>query len=253
MYLVVYTASLYIPQIVASLFFGIAINIIWDLPEHHIHYVLRHTWVLKPGPNDTNHKPQSTMYGFVVPSSYIYKLAVYIITMLLCVGGIFWHEFLLEITIQHSCNPSEVDCFFIKSFWDIVKLVEPIDCKLAATCSSELGQLTFHCLKYKFDFTGASLTAGTVLGFSVAIIKVLPICFLFLKRCDTQRYRTLQYLIAFSLLCVLISFVLYILAFQNTCITFSIFCKFFIISGGFLLSLTVPFLDFKLIPASRHQ
>ena len=156
MYLVAYFVSFNIPVWVSGLFWGSAIvNIIWNLPEHHIHYVLRQTWILKPGPNNTNDKPQSTMYGFVVPSSYICMLAKYITTMLLSVAGIFWHEFLLEETIQDSCNPSEVDCFFIKSYWDLFKLIEPVDCNHVASRMS--GNPTFRCFKYKFDFTGVHL------------------------------------------------------------------------------------------------
>ena len=227
-------------------------RIIWSsrLPEHHIHYVLRQTWILKPGPNDTDDRPQSTMYGFVVPRLYIYCLAMYITLMLYRVAGIFWHEFLLEEMPQHSCNPSEVDCFFIKNFWDMFKLfAEPIiDCNHVP--SSVSANPPFLCYKYKFDFTGASLTAGPVLGFSAAIIKVLPICFLFLKRCETQRYRTLQYPIAF--LCFLIGLVLSIIALLNFW-KYTTSMKLDIFSLGILLSLTVPFLDFRLIPASRDQ
>ena len=249
MYLVAYTASLYIPAVVAGFFLGVVIHILWDLPEHHIHYVLRHTWILKPGPKDTKENPQSTMYGFVVPSLYIRMLAIYIMTMLLSVAGIFWNVFLLEETTRHSCSPSEVDCFIIENFWDIFKFAEPItDCNHVASRVS--GNPTLHCSKYKFDFTGASLSAGPVLGFSAAIIKVLPICFLFLKRCDTQRYRTLQYPIAF--LCLLITLVLFVLTVQNFRKPATAL-KLISISFGILLSLTVPFLDFKLIPASRDQ
>ena len=246
MYAVAYIASAVIPVMVVWLLWGYVIKFILNLPEHHNHYLLRHAWILKPGPNDTKHRPQSTMYGFVVPSSYIYMLAVYIPFMLSCVAGIFWLEFLLEETSQHSCNPSEVECFFIKKFWNI--LIEPIDCNHVARRVS--GNPTFTCFKYKFDFTGASLTAGPVLGFSAAIIKVLPICFLFLKRYETQMYKTLQYPIA--LLCLLISLVLFILAVRNL-FKFGLFLKLFSISSGILVSLTIPFLNFQPIPESRDQ
>ena len=248
MYLVAYTASLHIPLLIASTVSGEVIKTIWDLPEHHIHYVLRQIWLLKPGPNDTDHKPQSTMYGFVVPSSYIRLLAVYITLMLLCTLGIFWNEFLLEKNIQYF-NPSKVDCFFIKSYWDRFKLVEPIDCN-NHVASRVSGNPTFECYKYKFDLTGASLAAAPVLAFSAAIIKVLPICFLFLKQCDTQRYRRLQHRIAF--LCFFIASALLMLAGKNLQ-EFTTALKLCSISYGILLSLTVSILDFRLIPAARDQ
>ena len=251
MYLVAYLASLHISKVVVGFFWEFAIGFILDLPEHHIHYVLRHTWILKPGPNDTDHKPQSTMYGFVVPSSYIHMLAIYIMIMFGCVAGIFWNEFLLEETIQHSCNPSEIDCFFIEKFWDILKFADPIDCNHVASRVS--GNPTFICYKYKFDINGASWTTGRVLAISTFIIKALPACFLFLKRCDTKRHKTLQYPI--MLLCLLISFVLFIPAVQKIwkLLSFTNFLEFLSISSGILLSLTMLFLDFRLIPASRDQ
>ena len=244
MYLVAYTASAIIPQFVVGFFWGLAIGFILDLPEHHIHYVLRQTWILKPGPNDTDHKPQSTMYGFVVPSSYIRMLAIYITNLLYYVTAIFWYEFLLEETTQHSCNPSGVDCFFIKHFWNILKFAEPLDCHHVP-----IGVSTVTCYKYKFDINGASWTAGRAFAISGFIIKALPACFLFLKRCDKLRYRTLQYPIA--LLCLLITLVLLIPAVQNISSPSNIY-ELWSILLGILLSLTVPFLDFKLIPASRQ-
>ena len=75
----------------------VAIRIVARTPHS---YVLRQTWILKPGPDDTDDEPQSTMYGFVVPSSYIDMLAIlYIMTMVFCVATIFWDEFLLKETI----------------------------------------------------------------------------------------------------------------------------------------------------------
>ena len=146
MYLVAYLASLHISKVAVGFFWGFAIGFILDLPEHHIHYVLRQTWILKPGPNDTDDKPQSTMYGFVLPQAYtyIYMLTSYTMLMLVFVAGIFWNEFLLEMTIQHSCNPFVVECFFIKNCWDSFKFVEPIDCNHVPSSVS-----TFNCFKYK--------------------------------------------------------------------------------------------------------
>ena len=120
-------------------------------------------------------------------------LAVYIMIMFGCVGGIFWNEFLLKTSIQYSCNPSGVECFIIENFWDILKFDEPIDCNDVASRVS--GNLTFVCYKYKFDINGASWTAGHVFGISTFIIKALPACFHFLKQCDAQRHRKLRYLI----------------------------------------------------------
>ena len=240
MYLVAYTASHDIPQWVVICLFVVALRIIKNLPEHHIHYALRQTWILKPGPNDINHKPQSTMYGFVVPSSYIYWLAMYIAFMLLCVAGTFWHEFLLEETIQHSCNPSEVECFFIKNFWNFYKFVEPLDCNHVPS-----GVSTFICYKYKFDINGAAWTAGRVFGISTFIIKALPACFLFLKRCEAHRHKTLRYpivllrLLFTSVTAILVHFlifsVLFILLVQNI-LSFSYFLELLSISSGILLS-----------------
>ena len=246
MYAVAYSAPYHIPILVATLFAGHAIDTIWNSPEHNIHYVLRQIWILKRGPKDTNRRPQSTMYGFVVPSLYIRMLAVYITFMLLCAYGIFWHEFLLERTIKHS---SEVDCFFIENFWDFFKFIEPVDCNDVTSRVSS--NPIFECFKYKFDFIGASLTAGPVLAFSAAIMKVLPICFLFLKRCDTQRYRILQYCIAF--LCLLIITLVLLMSAGQNLWKFTTFLKLCSISLGILLSLTVPFLDFRLIPTSIYQ
>ena len=224
----------------------VALKIIFKAPDHHIHYVLRQTWILKPGPNDTDHKPQSTMYGFVVPSSYIYWLAMYIAFMLLCVAGTFWHEFLLEETIQHSCNPSEVECFVFENFWDFFKFVEPIDCNHVPS-----GVSTFNCLKYKFDINGASWTAGRVFAICTFIIQVLPGCFLFLKRYNAQMHRTWRYPIV--LLCLLITLILFILAVPKIWKSFSFthFFELLSISSGIFVSLTVPFLSFKPLPASR--
>ena len=227
-------------------FFLVAKRIIKNLPEHHIHYVLQQTWILKPGPNDTDDRPQSTMYGFVVPSSYIRMLVRYIIIMLYCVAGTFWYEFLLEETIQHSCNPSEVECFFIKRYWDVFKFIEPLDCNHVPS-----GVSTFTCLKYKFDINGAAWTAGRVLAISTFIIKVLPACFLFLKRCDAHRHKTLQYPIALlrllltpvpaSLVELLTALVPPILILQNI-LSLSYYLELLSISFGVLLSLEFYFL-----------
>ena len=227
-------------------FFLVAKRIIKNLPEHHIHYVLRQTWILKPGPNDTDDKPQSTMYGFVVPSSYIRILVRYIMIMLYCVAGTFWYEFLLEETIQRSCNPSEVECFFIKRYWDYYKFVEPVDCNHVPS-----GVSTFTCYKYKFDINGASWTAGRALAISTFIIKALPACFLFLKRCDACRHKTLRYPIALlrllltpvpaSLVELLIVLVPPILILQNI-LSLSYYLELLSISFGVLLSLEFYFL-----------
>ena len=226
----------------------ITTELINNLPEHYIHCVLRQTWILKPGLKDTNHKSQSTMYGFVVPSSYIHMLATYIAFMLNCVAGTFWYKFLLEETIQHSCTPSGVECFSYTSFWDLFTFVEPIDCNHVPS-----GVSTFTCYKYKFDINGALWTAGCVLAISTFIIKVLPACFLFLRRYNAQMYRILRYPIV--LLCLL--FIKYlgliISTVKNTTENTTIVFEFCSISLGILLSLTVLFLDFKPIPASRHQ
>ena len=139
--------------------YTVALNIISKLPDHHIHYVLRQTWILKPGPNDTDDKPQSTMYGFVLPSLYIDWLGIYLTMMIWCVAGKFWYEFLLEeTTIKHSCNPYKVECFSYTSFWDLFTFVEPLDCNHVANNVSN-----FACFKYKFDINGAAWTAGRVL------------------------------------------------------------------------------------------
>ena len=227
----------------------VALRMISTLPKHHIHYVLRQTWILKPGPDDTDHKPQSTMYGFVVPSLYINWLAVYMSAMLVYVAAIFWHEFLLEETVQHSCNPSGVECFFYTTFWDSYKFVEPVDCNHVPS-----GVSTFYCYKFKFDINGASQTAGCAFGICTFVIKVLPVCFLFLKRCDAQMHRKLRYPIV--LLCLIISFVLFILPVKNLYKISPIYIfELWSISLGILLSLTILFLDFKthVIPASKHQ
>ena len=188
------------------------------------------------------------MYGFVVPSSYIGMLAIYITNLLYYVTAIFWYEFLLEETTQHSCDPSGVDCFFIKHFWNILKFAEPIDCNHVPS-----GVSTFICYKYKFDINGAAWTAGRVFGICTFIIKALPTCFLFLKRCDAQMYRKLRYPIVF--LCLLIILALFIPTVQNgwKLSTLSYIFEVMSISCGFILPLTVLFLNFKLIPASRHQ
>ena len=224
----------------------LALRIIKNSPEHHIHYVLRMKWILKilkPGPKDTDDKPQSTMYGFVVPSSYIESLAMYITFMLFCVAATFWYEFLLEETIQQTCNPSEVDCFFIKHYWDYFKFVEPIDCNHVPS-----GVSTFTCYKYNFDLNGASWTAGRVFAISATIIKVLPGCFLFLKRCDAHRHKTLRYPIMLLRLPVtdllvhwLIFLTLYILLVQNI-LSLSYFLELSSISFGVMLSLEFYFL-----------
>ena len=226
----------------------VALKIIFKAPDHHIHYVLRQTWILKPGPNDTDHKPQSTMYGFVVPSSYIRMLAIYITNLLYYVTAIFWYEFLLEETTQHSCNPSGVDGFFIKHFWDILKFAEPLDCNHVPS-----GVSTLICYKYKFDINGAAWTAGCAFGICTFISKALPTCFIFLKRCDAQMYRKRRYPIV--LLCLLIILALVIPTVQKSwkLSTLSYIFEVMSISCGFILPLTVLFLDFKLIPASRHQ
>ena len=228
----------------------VAFRMISTLPEHHIHYVLRQTWILKPGPNDTDHKPQSTMYGFVIPSLYIYWLATYTTFMLFYVAAIFWYELLLEETIQQSCNPSGVECFFYTNFWDSFKFVEPIDCNHVPR-----GVYTFACYKYKFDINGAFETAGCAFGISTFIIKALPACFLFLKRCDAQMHRKLRYPIV--LLCLIISLVVFILPVHQKLwkISPTYIFELWSISLGILLSLTILLLDFKIhvVPASKHQ
>ena len=251
MYLVVYTASLHIPLWALACLFVVVLRIIKNLPEHHIHYVLQQTWILKPGPNDTDHKPQSTMYGFVVPSLYIRMLAMYIAFMLSCVAGTFWYEFLLEETIQHSCNPSGVDCFFIKHFWNILKFAEPLDCHHVP-----IGVSTVTCYKYKFDINGASWTAGRVFGICTTIIKALPACFLFLKRCVAQRNKTMRYpiillhlllisvtgfLVHLLIILVLVRLVPFILLVPDL-LSFSYFLELTSISSGILLSLGFYFL-----------
>ena len=241
MYLVAYTALHDIPIPVVGCLVLVALRIILRLPEHHIHYVLPQTWILKQGPINTGHKPQFTMYGFVVPSSYIYWPAVYIVFILFCVAGIFWYEFLLEATIQHTCIPSEVDYFFAPNFWDLFKFVEPLDCNHVPS-----GVYTFICYKYKFDINDASWTAGRAFGISIFIIKALPACFLIPRGYNAQMYRILQYPIV--LLCLIIILGRIILTVKNPTIVWEIYS----ISFGILLSLTVLFLDFKQIPASRH-
>ena len=99
------------------------------------------------------------MCGFVVPSSYIYWLAVYTTFMVYCVTAIFLYEFLLEQTNQHSCNPSQTACY-----------------KYKLTSMVQLRLQDVH-----------------VFGICTFIIKVLSACFLFLKRCDAHRHKTLQY------------------------------------------------------------
>ena len=237
MYLVAFTASHFISTMVIISLGLVVLKIIQRFPDHYIHYVLRQTWILKRGPNDTYHKPQSTMYGFVVPSLYIDMLAIYFVNMPLLVARIFLCELLLEATIQHSCNPSEVECFFVKNFWDFFKLVEPIDCNHVASRG-----LAFICLKYKFDINGAFWTAGRVFAICITIIKVLPAGFLFLKQCDAQMYRTLRYPIV--LLCLLIIFVLFFSMVRNIA-SISYFSELVSILFGILLSLTVLFLDFR--------
>ena len=213
--------------------------IIPRLPEHHIHYILRQTWILKPGPNDTDDKPQSTMYGFVVPSLYTCFFVSYTTLILFFVAGTFWREFLLEETIKHSCTSSGVECFFYTNFWDSFKFVEPIDCNHVPS-----GVYTFACYKYKFDINGASLTAGRVFTISVFIIKALPACFLLLKRCDAQRHRILRYPIVLLCLLLILGLISLVVKYPTNVLEYYSF------SSGICLSLTVLFLDFKPIPAS---
>ena len=240
MYLVAYIAPFLIPQVVMLCLYMVALKIISRFPDHHIHNVFRRIWILEPGPIDTYYEPQSAMCGFVVPSSYIHWLAVYTTIMLYCVTAVFWYEFLLEQTDQHSCNPCEVDCFFTKTFWDLFKFVDPIDCNHVPS-----GVSTFTCYNYKFDINGAFWTAARVFGISVFIITALPGCFLFLKWYDVQRHRRLRYPIV--LLCSIIVALL-IIAVKNKP-PFPYIYELLSISCGILLSLSVLFLDFKLIPA----
>ena len=91
---------------------------------------------------------------------------------------------------------------------------------------------------------------------SILIITVLPAAyFLFLKRCDAQMDRTPRYpimLLTLLIILELIILILVILAVENVWkISSSVYLnKLISISFGILLSLTVLFLGFKLIPTS---
>ena len=116
------------------------------------------------------------------------------------------------------------------------------------------GVSTVTCYKYKFDINGASWTAGRV--FCITIIKALPACFLFLKRCVAQRNKTLRYpiillhlllilvtgfLIHLLIVLVLLRLVPIILLVPNL-LSFGYFLELTSISSGILLSLGFYFL-----------
>ena len=111
--------------------------------------------------------------------------------MLFCVGTIFWYEFLLEETTQHSCNPTEVDSFFIENIWDTLMN------QLIATMWINVCQAILPS-----SATSTSSTSLVHLGLLDVHLEclysslVLPACFLFLKRCDAQMDRTLWYHVA---------------------------------------------------------
>ena len=66
------------------------------------------------------HWSQAPVYNVWVCGSKLIHL--YAMFTLVFVAAIFWNELLLEITTQHSCNPSEVDCFFIDNLGIISNL-----------------------------------------------------------------------------------------------------------------------------------
>ena len=154
---------------------------------------------------------------------------------------------LLEITSKDSCNPFKVECFITENaFLDLFKFIEPLDCNNLPS-----GVSTFTCYKYKFDINGASWTAGHVFAICTLIIQVLPGCFLFLKRYNAQTHRTWRYpIVLLCLLITLILFIIEVLKFWKS-LSFTYLYELLSISLAIFVSLTVPFLSFKPIPASR--
>ena len=120
--------------------------------------------VFKKGEDDTKECPQTIAFNFIVPTRYMYSLAVIILQLFALSLGVFWEKFVFEVTF--TCA-SDIDCYDYSS-----KAVT--SSRSYINCSEEVTVSEIRCFRIVLDWSTALGAAGGLLVLASITISVLP-------------------------------------------------------------------------------
>ena len=121
---------------------------------------------LKAGPQDSEEKPETLLFGFVVPQTFIYQILLFSVVICFVSLAIFWDTFLFEVS--YLCNPDipDLHCFSGKSLSE-----HELNCSNTDYLEQN-NYSSFECYQFVFDFSNAAGNAGGVFTMSSVVFGV---------------------------------------------------------------------------------
>ena len=153
------------PPIILIMYVGCTYICIWrkkgELSLKFAHSVARKIFKMKAGPNDREDKPQTLLFGYVVPHLYIFQIVGFSF-MLFCNSLIiFWDTFLIEES--YLCNPNvpNLHCYAHSE----MNFTEELDC-------SNTTETIVYCYQIILNFSSAAGSATGVFLISSIVFAI---------------------------------------------------------------------------------
>ena len=129
-----------------------------ELNSKFAHSVARRIFNMKAGPNDCGEKPQTLLFGYVVPNVYIYQILLF--SILLCCNSmmIFWDTFLIEESYLCNSNVPNLHCYSHNSS-------DELNC-------SNTTETSVYCYQFVFNFSSAAGNATGVFLMSSIVFAI---------------------------------------------------------------------------------
>lgn len=116
------------------------------------HSVARKIFKMKAGPNDREDKPQTLLFGYVVPNFYISQIVLFSFTLFCYSMMTFWDTFLIEESYLCIPNVPNLHCYAHE--YSEMNFTEELDC-------SNTTETSVYCYQFVLNFSSA---AGSATG-----------------------------------------------------------------------------------------
>ena len=124
---------------------------------------------MKAGPNDHEDKPQTLLFGYVVPHLYIYQIFGFSLSLCCSSLIIFWDTFLIEESYLCNSNVPNLHCYSHKLL--ITNLAEDeLDCSNTTETSVYCYQVVLNLSSAAGSATGVFLISSIVFAINTWLL-----------------------------------------------------------------------------------
>ena len=182
-----------------------------ELSLKFAHSVARKIFKMKAGPNDCEDKPQTLLFGYVVPHLYIFQIFGFSLSLCCFSLMIFWDTFIIETS--YLCNPNvpNLHCYAQNiSFMNFAE--DELDC-------SNTTETSVYCYQVVLNLSSAAGNATGVFLISSIVFAINTWLLLYIskgkhgtgkQKCVTICVQLTELAVTFILLFIFLHFIAYI-------------------------------------------